>query len=52
MSKVTPIVAILAIGALSAFALSRNIDGLALAGAFALIAGIAGYSAPHKKPKE
>jgi len=49
------IIAILAIAGLEAYAISQGIDGTALAGALALIAGIAGYIAPSplsKRPPE
>lgn len=44
------ITAILVIGGLLAYALHLRIDGLLLAGGVAVIAGLAGYVAPHKKP--
>ncbi len=49
------LVAILAIAGLEAFAISQGMDSVALAGALALIAGIAGYIMPsplQKKPPE
>ena len=49
------LVAILAIAGLEAFAIHSGIDGTVLAGALALIAGIAGYIMPsplQKKPPE
>lgn len=50
MKKATPIVATLVIGALLAYAMHLHIDGLLLAGGIAVIAGLAGFVAPHKKP--
>jgi len=50
MKKATPIIAILVIGALLAYAMHLRIDGLLMAGGVAVIAGLAGYVAPHKKP--
>jgi len=52
ITKITPIVSILVIGGLAAFALYMKVDGLLLAGSFAIIAGLGGYIAPHKKSKE
>lgn len=52
MKNLPPIVAIIVIGSLAAYALHQNIDGLLLAGSFAIIAGLAGYIAPHKKKPE
>ena len=49
MKKATPIVAILVIGALMFYAMSKGLDGVLLAGGIALIAGLAGYIAPHRK---
>jgi hypothetical protein len=49
--KYTPIVAILVIGALMAYALSQGIDGLALAGSVAIIAGLGGFTAKSIKDK-
>jgi len=52
IKKLTPIIAILVIGGLAAYALSKNIDGLLLAAVFAIIAGLGGFIAPHKKPPD
>lgn len=45
MRKFTPIVAILVIGGLEAFAISQGVNGVALAASLSLIAGLGGYSA-------
>jgi len=50
IKTLTPIVAILVIGALMAYCLHQGINGVLLAGCVAVIAGLAGYTAPHKKP--
>lgn len=50
MKTVTPIISILVIGGLLAYALYLRIDGLLLAGGCAVIAALGGYVAPHKKP--
>jgi len=51
--KVTPIIAILVIGALASYAISQGINGVLLSGSFAIIAGLGGYAAIKKvtKPK-
>lgn len=51
MKTATPIVSIITIGLLCAYALYIGQNGLILAGAVACIAGLGGYLAPHKKPK-
>ncbi len=43
LKALTPILAILVIGALEAYAISRGINGVILAGAVAVIAGLGGY---------
>lgn len=50
-TKVTPIIAILVIAGLEAYALSQNIDGVLLAGSIAIIAGLGGYTAKAKLKK-
>ena len=50
MKKSTPIIAIVVIGALVAYAMHLGINGVILAGAVAVVAGLGGYIAPHKKP--
>lgn len=50
MKKVTPIIAILAIAGLIAYAMHLNINGVVLSIGVALIAGLGGYIAPHKPP--
>lgn len=52
IKKLTPIIAIAAIGGLCAFALSRGVNGVVLAGVIAILAGLGGYAAPHKKPPQ
>lgn len=52
ITKLIPIVAIIVIGALEAYAINQQINGVLLAGSIAVIAGLGGYIAPHKKPKE
>lgn len=49
IKALTPIIAILVIGALIAYAMCMHIDGLILAAGVAIIAGLGGYIAPHKK---
>jgi len=49
--KITPIIGILVIGALEAYAISQGMNGVVLAGTIAVIAGICGYSIPHPKTK-
>lgn len=49
MKMLTPIVAILVIGFLMGYALYLRLDGLLLAGACVIIAGLGGYIAPHRK---
>jgi len=49
LKKLTPIIAIIIIGALEAYAISQHMDGVLLAGSIAIIAGLGGYIAPHKK---
>jgi len=51
IKTLTPIVAILVIGALSAYAINQGINGVAMAVSIGIIAALGGYSAPHKKPK-
>ncbi|GAJ16372.1 unnamed protein product [marine sediment metagenome] len=43
IKKLTPIVAIIAIAGLEFYALSQGVNGVALAGVIAVIAGLAGY---------
>jgi len=50
IKKLTPIVAIVVIGALEAYAISQHLNGVILAGVVAIIAGLGGYIAPHKTP--
>ena len=50
IKKLTPIVAIIVIGGLTLYAVSLGYNNLLLAGVFAVIAGLAGYTAPHRKP--
>lgn len=45
LKTLIPIIAILTITALEAYAISQNIDGVLLAGAIAVIAGLGGYTA-------
>lgn len=45
IKALTPTLAIVIIAALEAIALSKGIDGVALAAAIALIAGLGGYKA-------
>ncbi len=45
LKKLTPIIAILVIGALEAYALSQDTNGVLLAGSIAVIAGLGGYTA-------
>lgn len=52
MALITTIIAILAITGLTAYALSLHIDGVLLAGSVAILAGLGGYVAPHRKKKE
>lgn len=52
IKTITPIIAILVIGALSAYAISQGINGVAMAVTIGVIAALGGYTAPHKKPKE
>lgn len=49
IKALTPIIAILAIAGLMAYAVNQGIDGVLLAGVIAVVAGLAGYIAPHKK---
>lgn len=49
IKTLTPIIAILGIVALEAYAISQNINGVLLAGSIAILAGLGGYIAPHKK---
>jgi len=49
LKKLTPIVAILVIGALEAYAISQGQNGALLAGGTALIAGLGGYVVGGKK---
>lgn len=49
MKKATPIIAIIAIVALEAYAINQGLNGVLLAGSIAIIAGLGGYIAPHKK---
>lgn len=49
IKALTPIIAILAITFLLTYAITQHIDGLLLAGAATIIAGLGGYFAPHKK---
>jgi len=50
IKKLTPIIAILVIGALIAYALSQGINGALLASGTAIIAGLGGYTAKGKMP--
>ncbi|MBA7712380.1 hypothetical protein ES703_121354 [subsurface metagenome] len=50
IKKLTPIIAILTIGALEAFAISQGVNGVLLAGSIAVIAGLGGYAAKVKTP--
>jgi len=50
IKKLTPIIAILVIGALEAYAISQGINGALLAGIVAIIAGLGGYTAKGKIP--
>lgn len=51
IKKLTPIIAILAIVALEAYAISQEINGVLLAGSVAVIAALGGYTAKSiKKP--
>ncbi len=43
LKALTPILAILVVGALGGYAISRNIDGVILAAALTIIGGIGGY---------
>jgi len=52
MQKVTPILAIVIIGALAAYAMHLGINGVLLAGVFAIVAGLGGYIAPHRKTSD
>lgn len=49
LKNLTPIIAIIAIVALEAYAIYQGINGVLLAGSIAVVAGLAGYVAPHKK---
>ncbi len=49
LSVLTPIIAIIIIAGLEAYAISQHLNGVLLAGSIAIIAGLAGWSAPHKK---
>lgn len=49
--KLTPIVAIIVIAALEAYAISQGINGVLLAGSIAVIAGLGGYTARKKIEK-
>ena len=49
IKTLTPIIAILAIVALEAYAISQHMNGVLLAGVVAIIAGLGGYIAPHRK---
>lgn len=44
IKKLTPIIAILVIGALEAYAISQHINGVLLAGTLTIIAGLGGYT--------
>lgn len=50
MEKIVPLIVVLCITGLAMFAISRGYDGVLLAGVVAVLAGIGGYVAPHKKP--
>jgi hypothetical protein len=52
MAIITPIITVLAITGLTAYALSLHIDGVLLAGSVAILAGLGGYVAPHRKKKD
>lgn len=49
MKKLTPIIAIIIIGLLEAYAINQGINGVALSGTIAVIAALGGYIAPHRK---
>lgn len=49
MPKLTVIVAILSIALLEAWTIYCGVNGAALAGSAAVIAGLGGYAAPHRK---
>ena len=49
MNKLTPIIAIIVIGALEAYALSKGLDGVALSASIGIIAGLGGYAIKVKK---
>lgn len=51
LKKLIPIIAILVIGALEAYALSKGINGAMLSVSIGLIAGIGGYTAKAKLVK-
>lgn len=50
VQKLTPIISIVSISGLMAYAVHQGINGVLLAGVIAVIAGLGGYIAPHKKP--
>lgn len=50
MKTATPIVAIIVIALLIAYALHQHVDGVILAGGIAIIGGICGYVVPRRKP--
>lgn len=52
IKKLTPIIAMFIIAALLAYAMYLRIDGLLLAGGVAIIAGLGGFVAPHRKPPD
>ncbi|MBA7575253.1 hypothetical protein ES708_17074 [subsurface metagenome] len=52
MAIITTLTAIIAIAGLTGYALSLHIDGVLLAGSVAILAGLGGYAAPHRKKKE
>jgi len=49
IKKLTPIVAIIVVGGLVAYAISQKMNGALLATSLSIIAGLGGYFAPHKK---
>ena len=53
LKKVTPIVAIIIIGGLEAYAMHLGFNGVALSGSVAIIAGLGGFAARSvvSKPK-
>lgn len=48
IKTLTPVIAILAIGALMAYAISQGINGALLSGAVAIMAGLGGWTARGK----